>query len=149
MRREVFLTRMKKDTKQKLRYAIIGAVNTLLDFGLLFLFKNLGAPIPIANTASTGITFVLSFFANRNLAFTDHDRSKIVRQMLLFCAVTLFGLWVLQNGVIILLLPLLDPYLDHQPALGLAKLLATGVSMVWNYVLYSRVVFTRSAQSTD
>lgn len=62
--------------------------------------------------------------------------------MILFTAVTLFGLWVIQGIIIHFLTPAVQPFTKNQQlALLIAKLIATIFSLVWNYVLYSRLVF--------
>lgn len=134
-----------KNNAQKGRFVLVGATSTAIDFGLLFVLRYwLNLPVIPANIGSTGIAFVFSFFANRKYTFRS-DSKRIVRQMVLFTIVTLFGLWVLQSLVIELLLPSLRDLLGSQPtALLVAKLIATGVTMVWNYVLYSRLVFKES-----
>lgn len=134
-----------KNNAQKGRFVIVGATSTAIDFGLLFVFRYLlHLPVIPANIGSTGIAFVFSFFANRKFTFRSTSQ-RIVRQMALFTVVTLFGLWVLQSLVIELLLPGLRDLLGSQPvALLVAKLIATGVTMVWNYLLYSRLVFKES-----
>ena len=118
-------------------------INTALDFGLLFVFKSLGLPVAFANILSTTIAFVFSFFANKNYTFKSSE-TNIVREMVLFVIVTLFGLWVLQTGVIWLTLPLCSELLGSTDrGLLAAKLIATVVSMTWNYILYDRLVFKK------
>lgn len=133
-----------RNKAEKARYIVVGASATAIDFGLLFVLRYLlNIPIIPANIASTGIAFCFSFFANRKYTFRSTSR-RIIRQMVLFTVTTLFGLWVIQSVIIELLLPSLSNLIDHQPtALLVAKLLATGVTMVWNYMMYSRVVFKR------
>lgn len=133
-----------KNKAQLLRFALVGGINTALDFGLLFGLRALGLPVELANIASTGAAFIFSFFANKKYTFRAQG-GNLLRQMLLFIIVTLFGLWVLQTLVISLTLPLLETSLGSSTALFVAKLLATGVSLVWNYVLYSTIVFRTSA----
>ena len=118
-------------------------INTALDFGLLFVFKSLGLPVALANILSTTIAFVFSFFANKNYTFKSSG-TNVVREMVLFVIVTLFGLWVLQTGVIWLTLPLCSELLGSTDrGLLAAKLIATVVSMTWNYILYDRLVFKK------
>jgi putative flippase GtrA len=65
--------------------------------------------------------------------------------MALFVVVTLFGLWVLQTIVINLTMPLAKQIVgDQNIALLIAKLIATAVSLVCNYVLYSKLVFKKN-----
>lgn len=132
-----------KNKSQLLRFGMVGGINTALDFGILFALKSIGLPVEIANVISTGLAFIFSFFANKKYTFKTTD-TNIVREMVLFVVVTLFGLWVLQTLVIAMTLPWLTS-LTHNSSTALlfAKLLATIVSMTWNYLLYDRVVFQR------
>lgn len=132
-----------KNKRQLLRFGVVGGINTALDFGLLFVFKAFGLPIGFANILSTGIAFVFSFFANKKYTFKTSG-TNVVREMILFVIVTLFGLWVLQTAIIQLTLPWLTGFIKQQElALLVAKLLATVVSLTWNYLLYSRIVFKK------
>ena len=128
---------------QVLRFGLVGTISTVIDFGILFLLKSIGLPIISANIISTGIAFVFSFFANKKYTFKSHG-GNLVREIVLFTVVTLFGLWVLQSLVIHGISPYILSYVpDQNIALLIAKLFATGVSLVWNYVLYSLVVFRK------
>ena len=130
-----------KNSSQKMRFMMVGGFNTLLDFGLLFLLKSFGLPVITANILSTTIAFCFSFFANKKFTFRSTTK-KIYRQIILFIIATLFGLWVLQTIVISVAYPLLQSLeVTDEIALLIAKLIATVVSLIWNYLLYSRVVF--------
>ena len=97
----------------------------------------------VANIISSTTAFVFSFFANKKYTFQTTD-TNIRREMILFVVVTLFGLWVLQNFVIWLFMPFATTLLHNNAyALLASKLLATVVSMTWNYFLYSKVVFKK------
>ncbi len=127
-----------KKHESKLRFAFIGGVNTAIDFGILFLLNGLGLNKYIANIISTSVAFVFSFFANRSFTFKSKKDAR--KQAIPFLVVTLTGLWVLQPIVIwTTLLPLTS--IDQNIALFIAKLAATVVSLIWNYILYSRFVF--------
>lgn len=129
----------------KLRFALIGGLNTLLDFALLFLFTHLGLPVIIANLFSTSVAFIFSFFANRSFTFKATG-GNAKRQFILFLVVTLFGLWVLQPIVITLTGLALGPTgLSSDLTLLIGKLLATAVSLTWNYIFYSRLVFKKES----
>lgn len=132
-----------KNKQQLVRFAVVGGANTALDFGLLFLFKALGLPVITSNVLSTSIAFCFSFFANKKFTFKATD-TNIKREIALFVIVTLFGLWVLQTIVISLVSSLLaSTGWSSDIILFIAKLVATAVSLVWNYVLYSTVVFRK------
>ncbi len=132
-----------KNKMQIGRFAIVGTINTAIDFGLLFLLTFLGLPKIAANTVSTGSAFVFSFFANKKYTFKSTNKN-IKYEIISFIIITLFGLWVLQNGIIWLITPLIKNIVSQeQLALFAAKLLATAVSLVWNYCLYDKVVFKK------
>jgi len=103
---------------------------------------SLGLPVVGANILSTTTAFCFSFIANKKYTFKSQGNVK--REILLFVIVTLFGLWVLQNIVIQLALwPLSSTDLTSDTSLLIAKVVATLVSLIWNYIMYSRVVFSK------
>ena len=124
-----------------LRFALVGGINTAIDIGLLFgLITTLGLPKLAANTVSTGLAFIFSFFANKS--YTFRAQGDVRRQLILFVVVTLAGLWGLQNAVIFCISPILASVIHAESlVLLLAKIIATGASLVWNYCLYDHVVF--------
>ncbi len=127
-----------KKHESKVRFALIGGINTAIDFGILFLLHSLGINKYIANIVSTSIAFVFSFFANRTFTFKSKGSAK--KQFIPFLIATLSGLWILQPVIIWAAQKPLDN-LDEALGLFIAKLLATIASLVWNYILYSRFVF--------
>lgn len=135
------LSLLKNNIGTKLRFGTVGAANTAIDFGLLFILRSLGLPVISANIISTTVAFCFSFFANKKYTFKSKG-GNVKRELLLFVIVTLFGLWVLQNVIMqLILLPLSTTGIASETSLLIAKVLATLVSLVWNYVMYSRVVF--------
>ena len=120
--------------RQKIRFLLVGGTNTAIDFGLLFILNSFGLPRVSSNTISTGVAFIFSFFANRNFTFSANS-GDIKKQMTLFIIVTLFGLWVIQPIIISLISNLL-----------VGKIIATAVTLVWNYLFYSRLVFKKEAK---
>ena len=126
----------------KVRFGLVGAANTALDFGLLLVLANFFAvPHVIANIISSSIAFVSSFFANKKYTFKTTGQS-VIREMILFTVVTLFGLWVIQSAIIALLTPPIRGIVTNETiTLVIAKLVATLASLTWNYILYSKIVF--------
>lgn len=90
---------------------------------------NLGWDRIAANTIATGSAFVFSFFMNRTFTFKA-KQGNIKKQLFLFVIITLSGLWVIQPIIISLI-----------PNLLIGKVIATGVTLVWNYIFYNKVVF--------
>ena len=129
---------------EKLRFALVGGFNTALDFGLLFLFVALGLDKIASNFLSTSIAFVFSFFANKSFTFKSKG-GNAKREFIAFMVVTLIGLWILQPLVIIAVSAAITPLQLTEPiVLFIAKLIATVVSLIWNYLLYSRFVFKKA-----
>jgi putative flippase GtrA len=121
---------------------VVGIGATALDFAVLFISTALGTPTIMANIISTGVSFCFSFWANKNYTFKTHG-ANLKREIALFVLVTLFGLWVIQSVILGLVEPAMAKVLsEDELQLLAAKLVATAVTTVWNYILYSRVVFT-------
>lgn len=135
---------MKKSTKP-LRFIAVGVANTAIDFIVLLALTAWGMDLVIANIISTSVALTFSFFANRT--FTFGSTGKKGGQILRFLLVTLVGLWVLQPIVLVLAVPVLEGFLSRELSIVVAKLAATVVSMVWNYLLYDSLVFKKDKPS--
>ena len=132
-----------KDTKHRpLRFVIVGISNTILDFTLMNLLSLAGLNLIIANTISTGIAMIYSFLMNKKWTFRNAGQDYL-RQVILFFIFTAIGIWVIQNGLIILAKHHLPHFgLPDQVFNNLAKLGALVFSLTWNYLTYNRFVFT-------
>lgn len=139
-----------KKHADKLRFTIVGSINTVIDFSILFTLTTLfNVPKELANFISTFVAFLFSFFANKKYTFKSTSKN-LKRQFLLFTAVTLFGLWVIQTIIITAITPVFTNLGVNKPAaLLISKLIATVASLIWNYTLYSRVVFKKPKNSSD
>ena len=140
------------------KFGAVGIVNTIIDFTLYNLLSSKTALTLIqSNLVSTTTAMTFSFFANKSVVFGSR-KGNPYKEALIFFAVTAFGLYVLQNGVIHLLtVNWLGPVhlaisISHH--LGLGKTLSDGfvvknsaklagivVSLIWNYLTYKRWVF--------
>lgn len=139
-----------KKHADKLRFTIVGSINTVIDFSILFALTTLfNVPKELANFISTFVAFLFSFFANKKYTFKSTSKN-LKRQFLLFTVVTLFGLWVIQTIIIAAITPAFTNLGVNKPAaLLISKLIATVASLIWNYTLYSRVVFKKPKNSSD
>ena len=136
----------KLKNNQAFWFSVIGGINTALDFIILFVLTSLGVKIFIANIFSTGTTFIISFLMNKKITFksVSNNKKELIREMVLFILVTLFGLWVIQNIVISTAMPIFENLLKNkQMSLLLSKLIATIFSLIWNFILYKKVVFKK------
>lgn len=123
------------------RFLIVGVFNTAIDFGVYTVLVVLGVSSVVANYPATSLALIFSFVANKRYTFGQSDRTN-TRQIITFLAVTLCGLWILQPLIITGLSQSLVS-LVHSQVLGAvaAKVCATVVTTIWNYILYKRVVF--------
>lgn len=135
------------------KFALVGVINTLIDFVILNVFNLVfGVPKIPSNIISTTTAMTFSFFANRRFVF-DSESKRRVRQAILFVVITLTGLWGLQTLIFWLLddvwrwpielaITLFDGFLPAEfiETNGI-KAVATVATMVWNFVLYKKVVF--------
>lgn len=139
-----------KKHADKLRFTIVGSINTVIDFSILFTLATLfNVPKELANFISTFVAFLFSFFANKKYTFKSTSKN-LKKQFLLFTVVTLFGLWVIQTIIITAITPVFTNLGVNKPAaLLISKLIATIASLIWNYTLYSRVVFKKPKNSSD
>jgi putative flippase GtrA len=130
---------------EKVRFGLVGIINTLVDFGVLFLLVDfLNIPPIIANIISTTTALIVSYGLNKKSVFGD-DGSHNARQIVSFVIVTLIGLWGLQTVVIFAVSGWLQGFLIKNIALLIAKLIASFFSLVWNYLWYSRIIFKRKS----
>jgi putative flippase GtrA len=138
-----------KNKLEKMRFAIIGVINTAIDFGLFMVLGLTGLSAVRANYISTTVALIFSFFANKKYTFRAHG-TNYFKEIALFLAFTLFGLWVLQPLAITFLLNVTSTFsIAEWLQLAGAKILATGVTLVWNYLTYSRFVFKKKQHSAE
>ena len=132
-----------KKHAQKIKFAIVGGANTALDFAILFILTFAGIDKIVANYISTGTAMIFSFFVNKSFTFKNKsDNAK--KQFVYFVVITLIGLWIIQPIIIWGVTSLLATAIDNDAInLFIAKLIATVASLIWNYLLYSRVVFKK------
>lgn len=122
-----------------LRFALVGCLNAALDLAVFAALFYLAAwPALAAHAAGFGVAVVNSYLLNKRWTFRDRSRAaEAWRRGVLFFLVALGGL-----GLSSLAIWLAMAWI---PALA-AKVLAIGVTFVWNYVVSRRVVFRTGAQ---
>lgn len=127
----------------KIRFGLVGLVNTIVDFSMFALLINVFslAIIP-ANIISTTCAMVTSFIFNKKAVFPGNTKN-VTRQVLVFFSVTLAGIWLVQTGVLYGFYELLRQVSDLPDGILqiISKIVGVAVGMVWNYWWYSRVVF--------
>lgn len=134
---------------EKIRFIIVGGANTALDFLILFILTFVGLDKIPANYISTGASLIFSFFANKSFTFKQND-GNAKKQFASFLVITLIGLWVIQPLIIWFISPVITPYVPNEALnLLIAKLVATVASLIWNYILYSKLVFKKLPTETE
>lgn len=130
--------------QQIIRFLIIGVLNTTLDAGIFYLLRSADVPLLLAVIVSTSCGLVFSYLMNRRFTFGGVSSKHSAWQ---FVAITLAGLWVLQPLVIYSLAALTGN--DSAEWQTVFKLLATGITMVWNFTWYHRRVFRPATGSAS
>lgn len=143
--------------KKVIIFGLIGVFNTLFDMALYVMVQSLTGSIIIANIVATSAALIGSYILNSKLTFKT--RKWTAKSFILFVVVTIFGLWVLQTGVIYLLTPLMNVIpeflwhlfgpLEHIVKILAPKVLATAVTLVWNFVWYNKVIFKNASKDED
>lgn len=138
--------RRKPDMQQykKLRFILVGLLNTAIDFGIFNILLLVFTVQPVAaSIVSTTVAMIVSFLLNRSFVFKRGGKFD-GREALQFFAVTIVGLWVVQSLVISQVSGFLHAMLFTSQVWAsddMAKVVAIGASTVWNYLWYSRLVF--------
>lgn len=134
---------------QFLRFGIIGGVNTLLDFAVLnglsyFTGIYEGNGIIPLNMISFTVAVINSYYLNKRWAFKDTGGEEKGRKFTLFLMVSIIGAFI-NTATVRIVSTNLDPLFGlSQPLwLNFAKILATALSLVWNFVGYKFFVFKK------
>lgn len=128
---------------EQIRFAIVGGLNTVIDFGILFTLVALGLPAIASNFVSTSVAMVFSFLVNKSYTFKDNKKST-GKHVVYFLVITIFGMWVIQPIIIESVTLLLQPLLKTGfLVLFIGKGLATAASLTWNYLMYRKFVFKK------
>lgn len=147
-----------------IRFMTVGVTNTVADFVLLnVLLMATGVTVAqktatvMLNVFSASCIAVLSFFLNKKFVFNHESSEKMHHKLVLFVAITLSGLFIVQGVIFALLLTRIQApsgvisRLCDRAGLhfvttsfvqtNVTKVLATIASMLWNYFLYKKFVF--------
>ena len=129
-----------------LKFGIVGASGMVVDFGVLYLMRNvLGLPDLWANTISFTAAATSNYFLNRVWTWRSTSRNVGVEYAKFFF-VSLIGLGL--NSLIVFLLKdtsivprFVDTTLDWD--FWVAKIIATAIVMVWNFLANNFFTFRK------
>jgi putative flippase GtrA len=151
---------------QIVRFAVVGVINTVVDFTVLNLLSWLtgitdGKWIVLLNLVSFSVAVINSWFLNKFWAFKDRQSGDTGKKFSLFLAISIIGAFINSGTVYIITswIPRPDQFLtglsDIIPIIGskladpkvfwlnIAKAAATGMALVWNFVGYKLIVFKK------
>ena len=127
------------------KFALVGVLNTAIDFGILNLLIFVtgiasGLAIIPLNAVSFSTAIVNSFFWNEKWVF----KAKKEANFITFVVVTLIGL-AINSAIVYTITTYVPPtFVDSQTLwANLAKVLATGISLIWNFAGYRLIVFKK------
>ncbi|WP_040413333.1 GtrA family protein [Desulfosporosinus sp. OT] len=124
---------MAKQPLEFIKFSLVGAVNTLIDFTVFTVLSNMGVLLLVAQCVSYTCGVLNSFLLNRTWTF--RGRGQYSGQWIRFLVLNL-GTLTITYGILVYL----HDYLVW-PIL-VSKLLATGVSLVINFMGSRVLVFS-------
>ena len=133
---------LKSHYKRFGKFAVVGVLNTLIDFAVFsILLYGMGIYYIYVHIGGFIVANVNSFILNSLWTFKALRREAVVRQAISFFLISLCGL-----GVSTVALSLAVGVLDtHAPEMWLphlfGKVFASGVSLIWNYIGSALFVF--------
>ncbi|MEA3273382.1 MAG: GtrA family protein [Patescibacteria group bacterium] len=160
---------MKKNILNKLllgqfgKFLVTGGLNTGIDFGVLYLLmvitgENQGIYTLIFPAVSFSVATVNSFFMNKYWTFSQkksRSQKEEAKSFAQFMAISIGGL-LINAGVVYLVSNFVSPFLglgilsnrfSQEKIQSLwvlfAKAMATGISLIWNFVGYKFWVFKK------
>ncbi len=140
----------KKLIAQISKFIIIGALNTAIDFGVLNLLMwwtgiYSGNWIILLNAISFSVAVTNSYFWNKYWTFrAKQEGGNRVKEFSQYVAVTLIGM-AFNTAAVYLITTFIPPVSGIEKELwaNLAKVVATGLSLIWNFIGYKFIVFRK------
>lgn len=136
--------------KQFSKFIIVGGVNTGIDFLILNILIYVtgitaGGELFVLNSLSFSIAVVNSYFMNKRWTFQDKTQTEQEPvKFSQFFAVSIVGIII--NGLVLTgITTSVSPIFGLSAVLwaNIAKLMATGISLIWNFIGYKFFVFKK------
>jgi putative flippase GtrA len=118
-------------TVEFLRFMIVGVISAAIEFSLLFLLKSY-IDYKIANILAFAVTNFITFSLTRKYVFTSSGNRAEEQKLFVIC----LGGALLVNHVV---LWSLVEYVSLD--MRLAKVIAIGVTVIWNFLTRKNIVF--------
>ena len=128
----IYHTRPKELTRF-IKFSIVGTIGAIIDFTLLNLLHGvLDWPLFWANTVSVSAAIVSNFTWNRLWTYPESRTRKKRKQLPKFTLINVVGL-LINNLIVVGLDALLSPYVGEPWSYNIAKAVAIGVVLFWNF----------------
>jgi putative flippase GtrA len=132
---------------QFLRFAVVGVLNTGIDFAILNILSYLtniteGARIiPLKGVAFLAAN-TNSYLINKRWTFKDRSGGQGAKQFSVYLTVSIIGA-LINIAAVYLITTYMQPAFGMSDKLWLnaANLVATGLSLIWNFIGYKLIVF--------
>ena len=139
----------KKLIVQFSKFIVIGVLNTGIDFAILnFLMWHSGIYsgryIILLNAISFSVAVINSYFWNKFWIFRAKETTQTGKEFFQFIAITLIGM-AINTAIVYSVTTLISPMFGLSEGLwaNLAKVAATGISLIWNFTGYKLLVFKK------
>ncbi len=128
----IYQTKPKEFTRF-IKFSIVGALGAIIDFGLLNLLRGVfGWSLLWANTFSVSAAILSNFTWNRLWTFPESRTRKKRKQLPQFFLINIIGL-LINNIIVVGLDAVLQPYIGEPLSYNIAKAVAIGVVLFWNF----------------
>lgn len=138
--------------QQFAKYGLIGVLNTLLDFAVLNLLSYTfhvysGTSLILINVFSFLAANINSYFWNKYWTFQSQNK-KVAGELLKFFTVSIIG-FLLNSAILWFFTTVMEPALGLSPQIweNVAKLVATGAYIIWNFIGYKLIVFKEKTEN--
>ncbi len=131
------------------KFVSVGVANTIIDIGVFSLLKlltgiTIGFRIAGINMVGFAIAVIHSYLWNKFWTFGKRERTGAGSEFLQFFLISVIGIMI-NSGIIYVLTTLVGPQFGVTKNLWAttAKIIATPISMTWNFIGYKLIVFKR------
>jgi len=145
----MFNEKTKQFISQFSKFVVIGFMNTAIDFGVLNFLMWLfviysGKWLILLNMASFTVAVINSYFWNKLWVFKDKGESETSKKFSQFILITLIGM-IINSSIVFGVATYISPFfgLSQKVWANLAKVAATGFSLIWNFAGYKFIVFKK------
>lgn len=123
----------RKELERFIKFAIVGTIGAIIDFGLLnLMYKYFGWPLLWANTLSVSVAILSNFTWNRLWTYPESRLRPIRQQLPQFALINIIGLGI-NNLIVVGLSPVFANFIPGPWDYNLAKAIAIGVVLFWNF----------------